>query len=117
MPFGRCSLANNCTSGQVQSAEHESSMGLQAFRGTFPVIFYWPDFMDSLNCLNQPRRSVLYSAQRLTTRLRVALVRRFSSPCSVAVILMVLSLAGCQGYSSPGGNGPNAPYITTQPVT
>jgi len=43
-------------------------------------------------------------------------VRRFLSPCSVAVILMVLSLAGCQGYSSPGGNGPNAPYITTQPV-
>jgi hypothetical protein len=29
---------------------------------------------------------------------------------------MVLALAGCQGYSSPGGNGPAAPYITTQPV-
>src|SRR5260370_834542 len=29
---------------------------------------------------------------------------------------MALSLSGCQGYSSPGGNGPNAPYITTQPV-
>ncbi len=32
------------------------------------------------------------------------------------MILMALSLSGCQGYSSPGGNGPSAPYITTQPV-
>jgi len=39
--------------------------------------------------------------------------------CSIAVVLLAFSFAGCGGYSSPAsgnGGGPVAPYINTQPA-
>jgi Immunoglobulin I-set domain len=44
-------------------------------------------------------------------------MRRFELFCLASAILAALSLAGCGGYSSSGsGNGPVAPYITSQPA-
>ena len=46
-------------------------------------------------------------------------MRRISFSCSITVILAAFSFAGCGGYSGTGnvnGNGPVAPYITTQPA-
>jgi Immunoglobulin I-set domain len=46
-------------------------------------------------------------------------MRRIAFSCSTAVVLLAFSFAGCGGYSgtaSVNGNGPVAPYITTQPV-
>jgi len=46
-------------------------------------------------------------------------MRRIPFLCSITVLLVALSFAGCGGYSSTGtvnGNGPVAPYIATQPV-
>ncbi len=73
--------------------------------------------MSSLKFLNHPRHFVSYSAQLLTSRLRVELMRRFSFSSSLAIILVTLSFAGCGSYSSTvSGNGPVAPYINTQPA-
>ena len=73
--------------------------------------------MNSLKFLNHPRQLVSYSAQFLTSRLRVELMRRFSFSSSVAIILVTLPFAGCGSYSSTvSGNGPVAPYINTQPA-
>lgn len=44
-------------------------------------------------------------------------MRRFPFPYSMTVIVVLLPLTGCGGYSSTNsGNGPVAPYITTQPA-
>lgn len=46
-------------------------------------------------------------------------MRRMPFLCSIAVVLLALSFAGCSGYSSGGnvnGGGPVAPYINTQPA-
>jgi hypothetical protein len=46
-------------------------------------------------------------------------MRRMPFLCSIAVVLLALSFAGCSGYSSGGtvnGGGPIAPYINTQPA-
>jgi hypothetical protein len=46
-------------------------------------------------------------------------MRRMPFLCSIAVVLLALSFAGCSGYSSGGtvnGGGPMAPYINTQPA-
>jgi hypothetical protein len=45
-------------------------------------------------------------------------MRRMPFLCSIAVVLLALSLAACSGYSGSGtvnGGGPVAPYINTQP--
>jgi hypothetical protein len=47
-------------------------------------------------------------------------MRRMPFLCSIAVVLLALSFAGCGGYSSTGtvnGGGPAAPYINTQPAS
>src|SRR5258708_25998930 len=84
----------------------------------FQFSCYWSDFMNSLKFLNQPRRFVPCSAQFVTPRLRVDLMRRFSLSCSFALIPVALFFAGCNGYSSGSvnGGGPIAPYINTQPA-
>ncbi len=46
-------------------------------------------------------------------------MQRMPLTCSIAIIVVLFSLAGCGGYSSTAstsGNGPVAPYITTQPA-
>jgi hypothetical protein len=46
-------------------------------------------------------------------------MRRMPFLCSIAVVLLASSFAGCGGYSSSGtlnGGGPVAPYINTQPA-
>jgi len=47
------------------------------------------------------------------------LMRRMPFSCSIAVVLLAFSFAGCGGYSSTAsgnGGGPVAPYITAQPT-
>src|SRR6266851_4362091 len=75
--------------------------------------------MDSLNWLNLPRRLVTRSAPLLDLKSRFMLMRQIPFSCSIVVILLSFSFAGCSGYSGTGsvnGNGPVAPYITTQPA-
>src|SRR5260370_27700666 len=75
--------------------------------------------MDSLNWLNLPRRLVTRSASLLNLKSRFMLMRQIPFSCSIVVILLSFSFAGCSGYSGTGsvnGNGPVAPYITTQPA-
>ncbi len=46
-------------------------------------------------------------------------MRRMPFSCSIAVVLLVWSFAGCGGYSGPAsvnGGGPVVPYINTQPA-
>ena len=46
-------------------------------------------------------------------------MRRMPFSCSIAVVLLAFSFAGCGGYSSTAsgnGGGPVAPYITAQPT-
>jgi hypothetical protein len=54
-------------------------------------------------------------AQLLNSISRVTLVRRIPFSCSITVILFACSFAGCGG-GSVNGNGPVAPYFTTQPA-
>src|SRR5207302_7212101 len=78
-----------------------------------------PYFMCSLNWLNPPRRLDPCLAQQLNSISRLMCMRRIPFLCSITVLLVALSFAGCGGYSSTGtvnGNGPVAPYIATQPV-
>src|SRR5258708_7388572 len=84
----------------------------------FQFSCYWSDFMNSLKFLNQPRRFVPCSAQFVTPRLRVDLMRRFSLSCSFALIPVALFFAGCNGYSSGSvnGGGSVAPYTNRQPA-
>src|SRR5882762_1689838 len=95
-------------------------MALQSFsRPYFRYFSCGPCFMYSLNLLNPRRRLVSCSAQLLNSTSRITLMRRMPFSCSIAVVLLALSFAGCGGYSSPAsvnGGGPVAPYINTQPA-
>jgi hypothetical protein len=74
--------------------------------------------MDPLNLLNPPRRLVTCLDPLLNSTLRIMLMRRMPFSRPITVILFACSLAGCNGYTGTGtvnGNGPVAPYVTTQP--
>ncbi len=75
--------------------------------------------MYSLNLLNPLWRLVPCLTRLLNSISRIVLMRRISYSYSVTIILIACSFAGCGGYSSAGpvnGNGPVAPYVTTQPA-
>src|SRR6266581_9013348 len=90
-----------------------------SFFGSYFKFFCGSHFMDSLNWLNLPRRLVTRLGPLLNSRLRFMLMRQIAFSCSITVILLSFSFAGCGGYSGTGsvnGNGPVAPYVTTQPA-
>src|SRR5713226_156159 len=95
-------------------------MALQFFsRPYFRYVSCGRCFMYSLNSLHPRRRLVSRSAQLLNLISRIALMRRMPFSCSIAVVLLVWSFAGCGGYSGPAsvnGGGPVVPYINTQPA-
>src|SRR6266700_7509583 len=112
-------LAKNCTAAQVQFSERESNMALTVFFCVAFQFFSGPHFMDSLHWLNLPRRLVMRSAPLLNLIKRFMLMRQITFSYSITVILLSFSFAGCGGYSgtsSVNGNGPVAPYVTTQPA-
>src|SRR4030088_2700318 len=73
--------------------------------------------MCSLNFLD-PRRHLVSCSAQLNLISRTMLMRRMPFLCSIAVVLLAFSFAGCSGYSggTVNGGGPVAPYINTQPA-
>src|SRR6266568_2852209 len=110
----------NCTSVQVQFSERDSNMVLRfSPRPYFRCFFHTQYFMYSLNWLNPPRQLHLCLARLLNSISRVMLMRRIPFPWLITVMLVAFSFAGCGGYSSTAavnGDGPVAPYLTTQPA-
>src|SRR6202165_5282957 len=76
--------------------------------------------MYSLDWSNLPWPLVPCLAQPLSSISRVMLMRRIPISCSIIVVLIAFSFAGCGGYASTGtvnGRGPGGPYSGVDRLT
>src|ERR1700674_3148742 len=76
--------------------------------------------MYSLDWSNLPWPLVPCLAQPLSSISRVMLMRRIPISCSIIVVLIAFSFAGCGGYASTGtvnGSGPGGPYSGVDVLT
>src|SRR5690348_4783604 len=95
----------NCTSVQVKSPWNSITLWLTGFVRTASNSSYHRS-----RCPGFRQLSPAYLVE-----VEVPLVRRNFFAYVITVSLAAVSIAGCGGYSS-SGNGPVAPYITTQPA-